>query len=325
MSLTGPIFINGAEPGDTLRIKIQKIVPRSWAANFNIPGMFGEFPKDFPDGQVKYFYLDADRKVAEFAPGIEIPLRPFPGTLGVARAEPGRYNAVPPGPFAGNLDNRVLVEGTTLHVPVFVRGALVWTGDSHAAQGNGEINLTALETAFQEIVLTITVDKTPRLQWPRIETPSEWITMGFDEDLTKALANARSETAKLLAEQRNIPIEQALALVSKTSDCRVTQVVDIKKGIHCISSKDQGKPLAAAAPSAETADYLVTYVANADMNKAMDTAPWNMIELLQKQKSLSRLDAYSLASITMDCRVGEMDAPEKGVHCLVPKSLWVKR
>jgi acetamidase/formamidase len=325
MSLTGPIFVNGAEPGDTLRIKIQKIVPRPWAANFNIPGMFGEFPKDFPDGQVKYFYLDGDRKIAEFAPGIEIPLRPFPGTLGVARAEPGRYNAVPPGPYAGNLDNRDLVEGTTLYVPVLVRGALVWTGDSHAAQGNGEVNLTALETAFEEITLTITVDKATRLQWPRIETPTEWITMGFDEDLTKALANAKSETAKFLAEQRKISAEQALALVSTTSDCRVTQVVDIKKGVHCMSSKDTSKPLAAPWPTTETADYLVAYAGNSDMNKAMDTASWSMIELLQKQKSLSRLDAYSLASITMDCRVGEMDAPEKGVHCLVPKSLWLKR
>jgi acetamidase/formamidase len=325
MSITGPIFINGAEPGDRLRIKIQKIVPRSWAANFNIPGMFGEFPKDFPEGQVKYFYLDGDRKIAEFAPGIEIPLRPFPGTLGVARAEPGRYNAVPPGPYAGNLDNRDLVEGTTLHVPVFVRGALVWTGDSHAAQGNGEVNLTALETAFQEIALTITVDKATGLQWPRIETPTEWITMGFDEDLTKALANARSETAKLLVDQRNISPESALALVSTTSDCRVTQVVDIKKGVHCISSKERSKPLATPLPTTETAEYLVTFAANNDMNKAMDTASWSMIELLQKQKSLSRLDAYSLASIAMDCRVGEMDAPEKGVHCLVPKSLWVKR
>src|ERR1700719_673012 len=324
MSLTGPIFVNGAEPGDSLRIKVQKIVPRPWGANFNIPGMFGEFPKEFPDGQVKYFYLDGDRKIAEFAPGIEIPLRPFPGTLGVARAEPGRYNAVPPGPYAGNLDNRDLVEGTTLYVPVFVRGALVWTGDSHAAQGNGEVNLTALETAFEEITLTITVDKATRLQWPRIETPTEWITMGFDEDLTKALANAKSETAKFLAEQRKISPEQALALVSTTSDCRVTQVVDIKKGVHCMSSKDTSKPLAASWPTTETAEYLVTYASNSDMNKAMDTASWSIIELLQKQKSLSRLDAYSLASMTMDCRVGEIDAPEKGVHCLVPKSLWVK-
>jgi acetamidase/formamidase len=325
MSLTGPIYVDGAEPGDTLAIKIQKIVPRSWGANFNVPGMFGQFPKEFPDGQVKYFYLDSERKVAEFAPGIEIPLRPFPGTLGVARAEPGRYNAVPPGPFAGNLANRDLVEGTTLHVPVFVRGALVWTGDSHAAQGNGEVNLTALETAFQEIVLTVSVDKSTKLQWPRIETPAEWITMGFDEDLGKALANAKAETAKFIAEQHKIPVDQALAQVARTSDCRVTQVVDVKKGVHCITSKDAGKSLAQPRPTAETTDYLVSYAANADMNKAMDTASWNMIELLQKQKGLSRLDAYGLASMTMDCRVGEMVAPDKSVHCLVPKSLWVTR
>ena len=148
--------------------------------------------------------------------------------------------------------------------------------------------------------------------------------MGFDEDLGNALANARSETAKLLAEQRSIAPEQALALVATTSDCRVTQVVDIKKGVHCISSKD-GKPLAASRLTAENADYLVSYSADSDINKAMDTASWNMIELLQKQKSLSRLDAYSLASIAMDCRIGEMEAAEKGVHCLVSKALWVKR
>jgi acetamidase/formamidase len=224
MTITGPVFVNGAEPGDVLQIKINKIVARPWGANFNVPGMFGQFPKEFPDGQVKYFYLDWERKVAEFAPGIEIPLRPFPGTLGVARAQPGRYNAVPPGPFAGNLDNRELVEGTTLHVPVFVRGALAWTGDSHAAQGNGEVNLTAIETAFGEMNVTITVDKTRRLEWPRIEAGSDWITMGFDEDLGKALDGAKSETAKLLAEQRKIPAEQAAGLVPALADCRVTQL-----------------------------------------------------------------------------------------------------
>jgi acetamidase/formamidase len=324
MTLTGPIFVNGAEPGDTLQIKIQKIVPRPWGANFNVPGLFGQFPSRFPDGQVKYFYLDNEKKTAEFAPGIEIPLRPFPGTLGVARKEPGRYNAVPPGPFAGNLDNRDLVEGTTLHVPVFVRGALVWQGDSHAAQGNGEVNLTGLETAFQEITLTMTVDKTTKLEWPRIETATEWITMGFDEDLAKALANAKAETAKFLVEQRKVSPEQAASMVSKTSDCRVTQVVDIKKGVHSMTSKDLAKSLAETRPTAETPQYLVTYAADANMNKAMDDASWAMIELLQKDRGLSRLDAYALASMTMDCRVGEMDAAEKGVHCLVAKSMWKK-
>jgi acetamidase/formamidase len=326
MTLTGPVFVNGAEPGDVLQIKINKIVARPWGANFNVPGMFGQFPKEFPDGQVKYFYLDWDRKVAEFGPGVEIPLRPFPGTLGVARAAPGRYNAVPPGPFAGNLDNRDLVEGTTLHVPVFVRGALVWTGDSHAAQGNGEVNLTALETAFQEINVTITLDKTRKLEWPRIETASDWIAMGFDEDLGKALEAAKSETAKLVAEQRKIPAEQAGALLPTLADCRVTQVVDIKKGVHCFVPKDvaSARPIPPR-PGAETADALVTAARGSDINKAADEASWGMLELLQKAKGLSRLDAYSLASMTMDCRVGEMVAPDKSVHCLVPKSLWVTR
>jgi acetamidase/formamidase len=201
----------------------------------------------------------------------------------------------------------------------------VWTGDSHAAQGNGEVNLTAIETAFQEINLTFTVDKVTKLRWPRIETPSEWITMGFDEDLGKALANARSETAEFLAGQRKIPLEQATALIGSASDCKVTQVVDIKKGVHCTSAKDASKKLAEPQPTAETADYLVTHARDADMNKAMDAASWDMIELLQKQRGLTRLDAYSLVSIAMDCRVGEMEAAEKSVHCLLPKGLWVNR
>lgn len=326
MTLTGPVFVNGAEPGDVLQIKINKIVARPWGSNFNVPGLFGQFPKEFPDGQVKYFYLDWERKIAEFAPGVEIPLRPSPGTLGVARAQPGRYNAVPPGPFAGNLDNRDLVEGTTLHVPVFVRGALVWTGDSHAAQGNGEINLTAIETAFSEINLTITVDKTRKLEWPRIETPSDWITMGFDEDLGKALDAAKSESAKLIAEQRKLSTDQAAALVPNIADCRVTQVVDIKKGVHCMIPKDAAstRPIPPR-PTAETAEFLTTSARGPDLNKAIDEASWNMIELLQKSKNLSRLDAYALASLVMDCRVGEMMAADRSVHCVVPKSTWVQR
>jgi acetamidase/formamidase len=326
MTITGPVFVNGAEPGDVLQIKINKIVARPWGSNFNVPGLFGQFPKEFPDGQVKYFYLDWERKVAEFAPGIEIPLRPSPGTLGIARAQPGRYNAVPPGPFAGNLDNRDLVEGTTLHVPVFVRGALVWTGDAHAAQGNGEINLTAIETAFSEVNLTITVDKTRKLEWPRIETATDWITMGFDEDLGKALDAAKSESAKLIAEQRKIATDQAMAVVPGLADCRVTQVVDVKKGVHCMIPKDAAstRPIPPR-PTAETADFLTTTAHGLDLNQAIDEAARNMIDLLQKGKGLSRLDAYALASIVMDCRIGEMVAADKSVHCVVPKSTWVQR
>jgi acetamidase/formamidase len=131
-TLTGPVYVEGAEPGMVLKVKINKIVPRAYAMNFNVPGMFGQFPDRFPEGQVKYFYLDLERKVAEFAPGIEIPLRPFPGTTAVARAEPGQYSTVPPGRYAGNIDVRDFTEGAALYIPIFVKGALLWTGDSHA-------------------------------------------------------------------------------------------------------------------------------------------------------------------------------------------------
>jgi len=132
-----------------LKVTLNKIVPRAYAANFNVPGMFGQFPTLYPDGQVKYLYLDLDKMTTEFLPGVVIPLKPFPGTIGVARKEPGRYSSVPPGEFAGNMDIRDFVAGTTLYVPVHVPGALLWTGDSHAGQGNGEVNLTAIETAYR--------------------------------------------------------------------------------------------------------------------------------------------------------------------------------
>jgi len=118
----------GPEPGDVLKVTINKIVPRAYAANFNVPGMFGEFPNVYQDGQVKYLYLDWDRKITEFLPGVEIPLKAFPGTLGVARKEPGRYSSVPPGDYAGNMDIRDFTEGTSLYVPVHVPGALLWSG-----------------------------------------------------------------------------------------------------------------------------------------------------------------------------------------------------
>src|SRR5207244_1406182 len=170
--------------------------------------MFGEFPTKCPDRQVKYFYLDLERKIAEFAPGIEIPLAPFPGILGVARAEPGQYSSVPPGRYGGNLDIRDETEGSTLYVPVFVKGALLWTGDSHAAQGNGEINLTALETAYKEMNVTVEVLKGTKLEWPRIETKNSWITVGIDRDLNKALEILKTETTAFLMEQRKIGKDQ---------------------------------------------------------------------------------------------------------------------
>lgn len=322
-TLTGPIFVNGAEPGDVLKVKINRIVPRAYGTNFNIPGMFGQFPKDFQDGQVKYLYLDMERKVAEFLPGIEIPLRPFPGTMGVARAEPGRYSSVPPGEYGGNMDIRDLTQGATLHVPVWVKGGLLWSGDSHAAQGNGEVNLTAIETAYKELNVTVEVVKGAKLDMPRIETATHWATMGFDKDLNLAWDGARTQTVKFLVEQRKLSAEGAARLLPTIADCRVSQVVNIKKGIHCLSPKDLKAKSIPERPLAETKTHWVTVGKDADANKAMDTASMAMIELLQQKKGLSRLDAYGLASMAMDCRVGEMSEAQKSIHCLLPKSVWV--
>jgi acetamidase/formamidase len=322
-SLTGPIYIEEAQPGDVLKVTLNKIVPRPYATNFNIPGMFGEFPTVYQDGQVKYLYLDLENMTTEFLPGIVVPLRPFPGTMGVARKEPGRYSSVPPGEYAGNMDIRDFVAGSTLYVPVYVPGALLWSGDSHAAQGNGEVNLTALETAYKELNITVEVVKGKPLDFPRIETIKSWITMGFDQDLNKAWAQAKTQTAKLLSEQRSISAGQAEILMASVSDCRVTQVVNIKKGIHCLSPKNAGDTEDMERPSGETADYFVSHAKDADLNKAMDNASMGMIRLLETEKKIARLDAYGLASVAMDCRVGAISDTEKNVHCLMPKSIWV--
>src|SRR6516162_4562621 len=283
-TITGPIYVEGAEPGDVLKVTINKIVPRSYAVNFNVPGMFGEFPKEYADGQVKYLYLDWDKKVTEFLPGVLIPLQPFPGTIGVARKEPGRYSTVPPGEYGGNMDIRDLVEGTTLYLPVFVRGALLWSGDSHAGQGNGEVNLTAIETPYKELNITLDVIKGKPLDFPRIETPKSWITLGLDQDLNKAWEQAKAQTVKLLSELRRMYPESAEKLMLTVSDCRVSQVVDIKKGIHCLSPKNPATREDMERPTKETPKYLVSYAKDADLNKAMDAASMGMINWLASNK-----------------------------------------
>lgn len=323
-TLTGPIYIEDAEPGDVLKITINKIVPRAYAANFNVPAMFGQFPQQFQDGQVRYMYLDLDKMQTEFIPGVVVPLRPFPGTLGVARAEPGQYSSVPPGRYAGNLDIRELVVGTSLYVPVFVKGALLWSGDSHAGQGNGEVNLTAIETAYKELNITVEVLKGTKLEWPRIETPTHWITIGYDQKLNVGWDLLKSETSKFLAETRKVSKEEADKIMVRQWDCRISEVVNVVKGTYCMNPKSprNGPTL----PSAENAQYYVTVTKDSDLDKAMDGASMAMINLLQEKRQLTRLDAYGLASIAMDCRIAPPAAgDEKSVHCLLPKSVFVAR
>jgi acetamidase/formamidase len=207
-------------------------------------------------------------------------------------------------------------------VEVHVSGALLWTGDSHAGQGNGEVNLTAIETAYREFNITLDVIKGKPLDFPRIETPKSWISMGFDQDLNKAWDQVKAQTIKLLAEHRKIPEAEAAKLLATVSDCRVSQVVNIKKGIHCLNPKTARGKEDMERPTAETSKYYVAHVKDADLNKAMDGASMAMIKLLENEKKVARLDAYALASVAMDCRVGAVSDTEKNVHCLMPKSLW---
>jgi acetamidase/formamidase len=256
-SVTGPIYVHGAEPGDTLEIRIKKIVPKAFGTNFHLPGAqfptVGQLASEFPQGFVRYFYLDWDKRQAEFKPGVTIDLQPFPGTIAVGpdpnepkeKAGPpikdakGRTSTLRPWKNGSNMDLNELQEGSILYLPVFLKGALVWTGDSHCRQGNGEVSLTALECAYREIVLQLIVRKDMKLEWPRAETATHWVLMGFDEDLNEAMKIATREAVAFLAGQKTVPLsrDEAYALTSMVGDCRVTQVVDIRKGVHCMIPK----------------------------------------------------------------------------------------
>ncbi|HVY05732.1 MAG TPA: acetamidase/formamidase family protein [Burkholderiales bacterium] len=323
-TITGPIYVEGAEPGDTLKVHIERIVPKTYGANWNFPGELGlgQFPDRFPSGQVRYFYFDLKQGTTQFAPGITVPLRPFPGVVAVARAEPGRYGTVPPGPFGGNMDVRELVEGTTLYLPVFVEGGLLWSGDSHAAQGNGEINLTAIETAFNELRLHVEVIKRRPLAWPRIETPTHWLTVGYDQDLNKALEILKAETQVFLSESKDLAPEHTEEWMATRFDCRVSEVVNQVKGVYCMIPKAGIESDRPERPLKETPQHFVTSASSPDLQAAMNEAAFAMIEQISQRKSLSAMDAYSLTSLTMDTRLGDIAETRKSVHCLVPKSLW---
>ena len=168
------------------------------------------------------------------------------------------------------MDIRDFVVGSSLYVPVHVPGALLWTGDSHAGQGNGEVNLTAIETAYKEFNITVEVIKGKPLDFPRIETRKSWIAMGFDQDLNKAWAQAKAQTVKLLGELRGVSAEQAEKLMATVSDCRVSQVVNVKKGIHCLNPKNARDAEDLERPTKETSKYLVSHAKDADLNKAMN-------------------------------------------------------
>jgi acetamidase/formamidase len=229
--LTGPVYVEGAEPGDVLEVKILAILlPLDYGYN----GCKGFLPENCePDAPIKILNLDRSRMIAEFAPGIVLPLHPFFGSMGVAPApELGRVSSNPPGRHAGNLDNRELVAGTTLYIPIFTRGALFEIGDGHAAQGDGEVDQTAIETSLRGRV-QLTVHKDMKLTWPRAETATDYISMATDPDLAVATKAAIQEMIDFVAVQRKLTKHQAYQLVSLAGNVAITQLVDKPNyGVH---------------------------------------------------------------------------------------------
>ena len=232
--LTGPIYVTGADSGDVLEVRIQSIaLPIAYGYN----GCSGFIRELCEERGSRLILLDRERMTAEVAPGIVVPLRPFWGSIGVAPAAAlGRVSSNPPSQHAGNMDNKELVAGTTLFVPVWVKGALLELGDGHAAQGDGEVDQTALETNLTGRIQVI-VRKDLKLDWPRIETPTHWITMGTDTSLVVATKTAVRQMVKFLQEHQGITQTQAYQAASMAADLRITQLVDGNVGVHMMIAK----------------------------------------------------------------------------------------
>lgn len=235
--LDGPVYIEEAQPGDTLEVRIQKIdlaIPYAYNA---FGPTHGFLPEDFPYRKIKIIPLDRQRMVAQFAPGIEIPLHPFFGSMGVAPPEIyGRVDSAPPGVHAGNMDNKELVAGTTLYLPVHAPGALFEIGDGHAGQGNGEVDITAMETSLVG-TLQFIVHKNTNQKYPRAESPTHYISMGFHPELYEATRTAVREMIDFLVAEKHLSRDDAYMLISVAGDVDITELVDGNVGVHVLVPK----------------------------------------------------------------------------------------
>ena len=235
--LTGPIHVEDAEPGDVLEVRFLEISLRQdWGWNLQQP-LLGTLPEDFPELRRLHIPLDRKRLVARLPWGSELPVKPFFGEIGVAPPPGwGRLSSIMPRPYGGNIDNKELVAGSTLYLPVFNKGARLSLGDGHAMQGDGEVCLTAVETALTGRI-EIHLRRDLSLKRPRAETAQSWITMGFDEDLDDAVKQALRDMIELIGDLSGLSAQDAYTLCSIAADLRVTQTVDVAKGIHCVLDK----------------------------------------------------------------------------------------
>jgi acetamidase/formamidase len=235
--LTGPIHVDGAEPGDVLEVRIHDVTLRQdWGWNIIEP-LLGTLPEDFPLSRRLHIPLDRVKKTARLPWGLDLPLDPFFGNFGVAPPPAyGRITSIIPREFGGNMDNRALTQGSTVYFPVFNRGALFSAGDGHAVQGDGEVCLTAIETSLTG-TFELIVRKDLKLAFPRAETATHYVSMGMNEDLDDAAKQALRHMIAWITELSGLPAVDAYTLCSLAADLRVTQLVDVNKGVHCMLPK----------------------------------------------------------------------------------------
>jgi acetamidase/formamidase len=232
--LTGPIAVEGAEPGDVLEVRILDIeLTCDWGWSLIRP-LGGTLPEDFPNFRLFTSRIDPARKEATLPWGAKIALSPFFGVMGTAPPPGwGVQTSLVPRAFGGNLDNKELVAGTTLFLPVFVEGALFSVGDGHAVQGDGEVCITAIETCLNG-TFELVLHKGQSRPMPRAETPTHLVTMGLDHDLDDAAKQALREMIALVCERTTLDAEEAYVLCSLAADLHVTQTVNQVKGVHAM-------------------------------------------------------------------------------------------
>jgi acetamidase/formamidase len=235
--LTGPVAVRGAKAGQVLEVRIKAIeLHYDWGYNAIRP-LAGALPDDFDKARLIHIPLDRARMVGKLPWGLELPLKPFFGIMAVAPPPAwGPVASPPPRRNGGNMDNKELVAGTTLFLPIHVDGALFSVGDGHGVQGDGEVCITAIETGLVG-TFELHVRDDMHLEWPLAETPTHVITMAFDPDLDDAVVIALRDMIKLICARTGISREDAYTLCSLAADLRVTQVVNGAKGIHVMLEK----------------------------------------------------------------------------------------
>lgn len=258
-TLTGPVYIDSAEPGDVLEIKIKQVVPVGYAGQIIFPGerKIGLLPEEFPKGTITHLYVDSTGKSTKFDENVTLPVTPFMGIMAVAppsnfsptNPEAGRawqvqperidtvngvkrFSSVPPDLWGGNFDNKELAPGTSLFLQVFNKGALFSTSDGHLNQGNGEVGLTASEAAMKSATFQFIVHKNLKVTRPVAETPTHFITIGFDPDVDVAMKTATRDMIDLLVKSAKLDRLKAYSLVSLAMDLNIAEVVDVNREVY---------------------------------------------------------------------------------------------